>query len=319
MRFFAVLLIALAWPTAAHASDGRWQLTPTGDPVLWISQIHYVRMQAPGHPEWRICPPNEACRPIGGTENWVEPGETAPGTVFESDFIDATGTKTERSPAWQGRVALVAPPGIAGDLRVGGSARPTPASWSGGWGDELGTPLVYACPGIGRTNCELLAGSGGFSVYGTGERALLDRHAGWYVYAIEYRSARDRDPMGPLASPLPPGPAPLPAASALLAVSEPAGPVAAPQTIAEQGPIVTLRRSAVRRGARVTVARLFCAARCAVKLSVSDGRRTLRRTLHVRGSVPLSILHGKRLRPSLLRVRVSVDGRQVAAGRVRLR
>ena len=125
-----------------------------------------------------------------------------------------------------------------------------------------------------------------------------------------------------MASPLLSGPSPLPTAGPLAAVSAPAGPVAAPPTtttIVEQGPIVTLRRRAVRRGGRVTVARLFCAARCAVKLSVSDGRRTLRRTLQVRGSVPLSILRGKRLRAGLLRVRVTVDGRQVAAGRVRLR
>ena len=45
----------------------------------------------------------------------------------------------------------------------------------------------------------------------------------------------------------------------------------------------------------------------------------MRRTLRVRGAAPLAIVRGGRLRPGLLRVRVSVDGRALAAGRVRLR
>ena len=85
MRTAALALLALAlFPAAAEASNGRWQLSPTGDPALWFSPINYGA-HAPGTPEWRICPLNEACRSIG-TERQVEPGETAPGTVFESSL-----------------------------------------------------------------------------------------------------------------------------------------------------------------------------------------------------------------------------------------
>ena len=204
-------------------------------------------------------------------------GGDGPGTVFESDFIDQTGTRSERSPAWQGRVALVSPPSTAGDLRTGGGARPTPAQWSGGWGDEFSSPYVIACPGLGRTDCELLAGAGGYSVYGTGDRALLDRHAGWYVYAVEYRSARDRDPFIAATSPVGPGPTTLPAPSTMTALSAPAGPVAGapepevitPTIVKAQSPAVVLRRRALRNGARVTVARVTCPSRCSVKLTVS--------------------------------------------------
>ena len=216
-------------------------------------------------------------------------------------------------------MTLVSPPGIDGDLRVGGGARATPAAWSGGWGDEFSSAFVYACPAIGRTDCELLD-----PVYATPARPLLERHAGWYVYAVESRRARDRDPFI-IEDPVPAGPSTLPTARPLVAVSAPAGPVAGlPETttvtIVEQGrPCVTLRERAFRRGARVTVAQLTCPARCTVGLSVSDGRRTIRRTLKVSGTAPLSIVRGSRLRAGLLRVRVSVDGREIASGRVRLR
>ena len=66
---------------------------------------------------------------------------------------------------------------------------------------------------------------------------------------------------------------------------------------------------ALRRGARVTVARVSCPARCRVELAVADGHRTLRRQLHTRGSFALAIVRGSRLRPGLLRVRVRIDGR----------
>ena len=96
-------------------------------------------------------------------------------------------------------------------------------------------------------------------------------------------------------------------------------PVTRPETPAKVAePTGVIRKRALRSGRRVTVARVRCAQRCSVELRVSDGRRTLKRTLHVTGSAPLTIVRGERLRPGLLRVRVAVDGRPAITGRVRL-
>jgi hypothetical protein len=325
--FVALLLTALAWPVAADASLGRWGLTPTGDPELWASPAHLSRYP-PGDPVWRICPPNDACREIGDGANLVRPGETPGGTVFESDFTDADGTTTERSLVWQGRVAVVSPPGLEGRLAPGETVRPFPASWSGGWGDERSTPYLVACPGLGRTDCELLTDPTGNASYGTFHRALRAHHAGWYLYAVEARSPRDHDPYIVASPPPAGGPMTLPQPSALVALSPPIGPIAGlppvvviarPVDTAVPSPAVVLRGRAYRNAGRLTVGRVECLARCAVHLTISDGRRTLRRSLSVRGWAPLAIADRRRLRPGRLRVRVIVDGRELAAGRVRLR
>jgi hypothetical protein len=51
---------------------------------------------------------------------------------------------------------------------------------------------------------------------------------------------------------------------------------------------------------------------------VGDGRRTLKRTLAVRGTTRLTIVNGSKLRKNVrLRVVVTVDGKRLASGRVR--
>ena len=54
-----------------------------------------------------------------------------------------------------------------------------------------------------------------------------------------------------------------------------------PTTPKAKKPKVTLRKRALRSGKRLTVGSITCATRCRVRLSVGDGRRTVRRSLSV--------------------------------------
>ena len=91
-----------------------------------------------------------------------------------------------------------------------------------------------------------------------------------------------------------------------------------PTTPKAKAPKVTLRKRALRAGKRLTVGSITCATRCRVRLSVGDGRRTLTRTLSVRGTTRLTIVNGSKLRKKVrLRVVVTVDGTRLKTGRVR--
>ncbi len=326
LRHAAPLALALvaAWPArAAEASLGRWGLDPlTGDPYL---SIQWIPEQFASAPVWRACLPAEVCRAIGG-DRLVRPGETAAGTVFESDVTTTSGPTTEGSPVWRGRLTLLVAPGVQGELRIGEDVRPVPARWGGGWGDEVITNALIACPDLSGPGCEYLVNRAGTWNFGLGDRPLAARLAGGYVYAVEWRSARDQNPFVAALPPPPGAPTTRPEPSALLAVSPPAGPIATPAPVTTQvppakiaEPSVVIRKRALRSGRRVTVARVRCAQRCEVALRVSDGRRTLKRTLHVTESASLTIVRGERLRAGLLRVTIAVDGRPAVIGRARLR
>ncbi len=302
-----IAFAAAAWPAAAHASQGRWGLTEQGDPRLSLTAYH-GQFPSPIDRIWWTCAPAVPCTRFVGDE--LLPGDTAAGTVFESD-LDAD---TERSPVWRGRVKALIPSGLEGGDRAGQTVHPTPARWSGGWGDELTTSVVLACPASTRTDCEYLSDLAGRTV-GPGDRAIGDRHAGWFLYAIEYRSASDRFPLVDQVPPAPGAPVTRPPSSALVSVSPPRGPIAArPASTAT----VVLRRRAQTRAARVTVGHVSCRVRCTVGLTVSDGRHTLKRSLAVSGTRALSIVRAGVLRSARLKVSVSVDGRGLASGRVRL-
>ena len=74
----------------------------------------------------------------------------------------------------------------------------------------------------------------------------------------------------------------------------------------------------MRTGKRLTVGSITCATRCRVRLSVGDGRRTVRRSLSVRGTAQLKIVNASKLRKKVrLRVVVTVDGTRLKTGRVR--
>jgi hypothetical protein len=219
-------LAALALPAAAEAST--WQLSHTGDPLLARTQWW--------HELW-ACPPGDVCRWIAN-EPRHEPGETAPGTVFESQLGNGT---MERSPAWRGRVAATAGAALEGSATPGGRVRPVPATWTGGWGDERSVSAVLVCRSRTRQNCEVLNGK-------------VPRDG--YLFAVEHRLSRDEAAPGDLTRPQP---------SARVSLSAPV-PVAAEPPDAT----VELRRRALGR----VVGTVTCARRCSVVVTAGGERRS---------------------------------------------
>jgi hypothetical protein len=213
---------------------------------------------------------------------------------------------------------------MRGTLALGATLTPVAAQWSGGWGDDVSQLSLFACRTDAGEDCRYVAG------------ALRDDYAGMYVFAVDARRANN-DHVG-LAPP--DGSAyPLPSPTATVSVSAASGPIAvasqdAPAIVpprSTQGggattttptkakaPKVTLRKRVLRAGKRLTVGSITCATRCRVRLSVGDGRRTVKRTLSVRGTTRLALVNGTKLRKKVrLRVVVTVDGKRLKTGRVR--
>ena len=204
----------------------------------------------------------------------------------------------ERSPVWRGRVAAAVAPALVGAATPGESVRPLPAGWTGGWGDERSVTVVLACPSLkSRGDCEHLTSADGQAA--AGNRQVLPRHRGRYLFAVEYRLSRD--------APSPALPDTRPAASATVAVSPPAGPVEAEPPSAS----VSLRKRALRAGGRLVVGDVTCERRCSVVLTAGATRHTF----SVRGSRRLTLAPSASGRPL---VRVSVDGLRLASSRVKL-
>jgi hypothetical protein len=112
-----------------------------------------------------------------------------------------------------------------------------------------------------------------------------------------------------------------------VAISAPLGPVAGggchppvvhPPGVQGPDPELAIRPRALRRDGRIIVARVFCPAPCTLRMTVSDGHRTVRRALWTSGPTALALPRATRLRPGLLRVRVSVDDYLLGEGKPRL-
>ena len=310
----AAALAGLLVPAAAHAqgsTSGLWSLAADGNPRIGVGLP--VDLD-----DLRICPAGGPCESVNVRDLPFEPGEAASGTVFEADLFGVT----ERSKAWQGRLASTLAPTMAGTLAIGGAITPTAGRWSGGWPDDYSLLRLHVCRTAAGDGC----------VHSSGN--LTADQVGWYVFTADTRASAG-DLVG---KPPPEGAAyALPATAANVALSAPAGPIAAtaqdaPRIVPPTGPgggpttgtakpkpaKVTLRKRALRAGRRVTVGSITCATRCRVRLSVGDGRRTLKRTLSVRGTTRLTIVNGSKLRKTVrLRVTVTVDGKRLASGRVR--
>jgi hypothetical protein len=293
----AATFVAGLAPASAASAASTYGLTAEGDPRLTFP----TTALASEFQTWWTCRPDQACSTTAYTGGELLPGPVPRGTSFVADGSFTQTPVAVRSPLWQGRVAAVTPPSLAGSATPGGTVRAVPAGWSGGWGDEASTAVVLACPAATRTDCEYLADSQG-RTSGTVERTVYAKHVGWSLYAVEYRTARE-DPAPMFVH----GPGVRPAASALVAVS-------APVTVKVEEPSfeVTLEDRVAGTRTGVTVGRVRCAARCVVELAVGKERR--KRT--VRRSATLRI--PRRLAAGRYAVSVKIDGEAAASGRVRV-
>jgi hypothetical protein len=311
----AAVVAALVVPATAgaQAPTGLWSLAADGHPRVGNNLPASVD-------GLRACPPSGSCVEVDDLALPYEPGETAGGTTFEADVFGVT----QRSRAWTGRVDSTLEPTMRGTLALGATLTPVAAQWSGGWGDDISDLALYVCRTEGGDGC----------VHFVGE--LGAEHQGRYAFAVDMRRASNDHGirMAPAGAAVT-----LPSRSATVSVSAAAGPIAttaqdAPAIPAPRvpgggnpptttppkakAPKVTLRARALRSGKRLTVGSVTCATRCRVVLRVGDGRRTLRRTLSVRGTTRLTIVNGSKLRKKVrLRVTVTVDGKRLKTGRVR--
>jgi hypothetical protein len=317
----AAISLLLAAPASADPS-ADYASNDAGDPTLQAT----LGSGEEGTLEWFRCAdggpvceplPAEAYTPTGERSRAASPGATAPGTVFEAVQTAPDGTKTTaRTVAWQGRIGATAAPGLQGSAAVGQAVTLVPGTWTGGW--ALGRPLVHDWTSAVLACREPTGGECWLIGWGTRPVTIEARWAGWYLIASE--RAFSAFALSQPGLPVPPVQWALGAGSAH-ARSAALGPVAAeafapPIGYAKVGqqPKATIRSKAVRRNGRLTIGSVTCESRCEVRVKVSGGgRKALTRTLSVQGTQKLTIP----IRRGKLAVRVSVDGKLVAAKRTR--
>ena len=281
--FVTVLTLALlaAAPASAQAPTVRLHITSAGLPDAFGAQ------------QWQVCPPAEECRRIySGRDGFDIPA----GARFEG--LSATGAVL-RSAVWGGTVTATAPPAVTGPAVVRGRVSVTPGTWKGGWGDEVDKVTAVACqaPDTPRWLCRALPTRRGDPA---GTFVIHDDLAGFYLQAVHSRMARDGSGGSSLAS------------RGDLASRSPGVRIeAAP-------PVVELRRRATRSSLGYGVGHVRCFPTCSVQVAVSGAGRKATHTLTGRNRTALVLPRSAKLRPGLLRVRVTVDGTQRADGFVRL-
>jgi len=197
-------------------------------------------------PRWSICSPSSVnvCRPANNATQFLTPGPTPAGTVFQATATYEGKTYVARSAPWLGTVRATVPPRLNGHPRYGAAVTPHGASWTGGWqsdssykpqdgGDSGGRGpnfdflSVEACRTRAARRCVNL--SAPTESYGFSKRPPVVGawFTGWYLFAFDQRLAHDTA----FAQPGYRTPAVVPAvkAGATVARSAPVGPVIGPR------------------------------------------------------------------------------------------
>ena len=281
-------------------------------------------------PRWSICsPPNvNICTRAHSASQFLTPGSTPAGTVFEATAIYKGKSYVARTAAWLGTVRATVSPRLAGRPRYGAAVTPHGASWIGGWqadpgyrppdgGDSGGRGAnfdfrsVEACRTRAARRCVNLsapAERGGFSKRPPVVGAWF---TGWYLFAFDQRFAYDT------AFGLPgygsPAVVPVVKAGATVARSVPLGPVIGPRA-----PQVSILHDAILRDERVLVARVRCSVRCHVWLQVDDNHTGSGARVTLTGSGLVGIPR-QQLRDGPLNIQIYVDTGPLVRGKSQLR
>jgi hypothetical protein len=299
----------------AAADDFHWEATMTeaGEPTLGVWPTYGT---LGGEVAVFRCPAGAAeCDGQPLPVSAVKPellsvalGSPASGDSFEARLSKAGKVVTTiRTPAWRGVPAVVRAPTLIGKPIVGHRVRMTLGTWTGGW--DAGWPggwrndasnAVVVCRTKAGAGCVLLARS-------YDPKPPLDAgYAGRYLFALSRIYFWNGWVSAQLAPPYPIGdlkPSPV------TTISAPLGPIVTP------APSASIRARALRGHGRMSVGRVTCRVRCAVRLTVSGGGKTVRRTLTVTGTRALTIAP----RRGRLHVKVVVDGKTLASGFSRAR
>jgi hypothetical protein len=346
------LISAVAGVSAAEALGGRGstrsRVTAGKAPVASTSTSYGVDIQAVydragnpslvanfspdgglAKPRWSICSPPDVnvCTPANSPSQFLEPGPTVAGVVFQATATYNGHAYLARSAPWHGTVRATVTTRLEGHPRYGASVTPHGASWTGGWetdptfkpqdgndsggrGPDFDFLSVEACRTRAARQCVNLSTPMG---YGFSKRPPVvgNWFTGWYLFALDQRFAHDSgfaEPGYGTAAAVPPV-----KASATVARSAPLGPVIGPSA-----PKVSILREAILTAGRVLVARVRCPIRCGVSLEVDDNHTGSGAHLTLTGSVDVGVSR-KELRRGPLRVQIYVDTGPLIRGKTQLR
>lgn len=249
------------------------------------------------------CPAAGACveQPLAVTASGsVELSGVVPGDAVEVRYERG---HTRRTPAWRGTPWVERAPSLSGAPAVGQIVRATRGEWAesgwawgwpGGWKNDAST-FIVACRTADGKDCIRITDSYPLSVKldaaWAGRYLFATTHIYFWNGVVGLQFAGAPHPIGDLSS----GP--------LVARSAPLGPVAISTA--------SVRHRALRVNGGLSVGRVTCPTRCKVKLTVSGGGKTTRRTFSVKGTKALTIPR----RYGTLKVKIVVDGKTLAGGR----
>jgi hypothetical protein len=305
----AIGAACLAAGPAYGAEEIKWQASLAGDdgPSLGVvlapagATLEVFRCPGGGLCDARSLPVTQATDAVDVST--AQAGDVFEGRLTQNGVVVASG----RTAPWIGPATPTSAPSVQGAPIAGGTVTAVPGRWVGGWGDAwsggVGTEVVV-CRTAAGSDCRRLGGS---------PTTVGATDVGGYLFALSsYGSGFSSGPVPPM-PPLPPTFPTIGPNTATFTASAPVGtvvPVASPVP-----PTATLRARALRRNHQLSLGRVTCPAVCAVKLTVSGGGKTVRRTLTVTGTKALTIppRHGK------LKVTVTVDGKKLASGVLRTR
>ena len=179
---------AAAWGQPALTVGISYGIDSDGSGLLEASTYPYGGATI----SWRLCPGGgSVCTPVSGSANdgqLLDVGDAPAGTVFEVTAIRDGQSASARSVPYLGRMSAAAGPGLTGALRVGALVRPTPASWTGGWGRDSPYLQTQVCRDRTGGECVVIADQGRWNRC-PGAGAVLDRrHEGGYVRVIDRRT-----------------------------------------------------------------------------------------------------------------------------------
>jgi hypothetical protein len=283
-------------------------------------------------PRWSICTPagTSRCAPVVNakgydTSAFFNPGNTAPGTVFQATLTYRGKTSVARTAVWKGRVHAVSPPTLAGSAHFHAVVVPHRAVWAGGWaglpqpemdGAAGGPPNVdelnvAACRTPTGQHCVNLTAQGRTTAFSHRPPVIDNWFTGWYLFAFDERIALPEIIAEPGYGT--PSIIPVVKVDATHARSLPLGPVTGPPS-----PRVAILHRAIARAGRVLVARVGCAVRCVVSISVSDAYAASEARATVIEAALLCV-PARRLGHGGLDVRVQVGAGPEITGRATLR
>jgi hypothetical protein len=261
-------------------------------------------------PIWSTCPPPDVnlCTPASKSQ-FLEPGPTPAGTVFQASATYQGHTYIARTAPWHGAVYATSPPQVNGSPRYHAAVTPTRATWTGGWGGEFDLLSVEACRTRAATHCVNLSAPKGYG-FSTRPVVIAAWSTGWYLFAFDQRLAKDTafaEPGYSDAAAIPPVHAgPTIARSAL------AGPITGPAP-----PKIRILHTATLTARRVLLARINCSVPCHVFLQVNDNRTASDARVTVEGAALVGVPR-RQLKPGPLHVTLNVDTGPFINGTTRL-